>query len=86
MAATIVKCALDFFSKQSKRNTAVYNLSKREMEVLTELVNGLSQKMIAAKLFISVHTVNNHISRIYEKLHVHSVSEAVATAIQKNIV
>ncbi|RAJ93240.1 LuxR family two component transcriptional regulator [Larkinella arboricola] len=86
MTASIARRVLEYFSKRSKRNTETYDLSKREIEVLTELVNGLSQKMIAAKLFISVHTVNNHISRIYEKLHVHSVSEAVVTAIQKNII
>lgn len=86
MTASIARRVLDFFSKRTKRNTETYDLSKREIEVLTELVNGLSQKMIAAKLFISVYTVNNHIRHIYEKLHVHSVSEAVAKAIQKNII
>ena len=86
MTASIARRVLDYFSKRAKRNTESFDLSKREIEVLTELVNGLSQKMIAAKLFISVHTVNNHIKHIYEKLHVHSVSEAVATAIQKNII
>ena len=86
MTASIAKRVLDFFNKRSKRNTETFDLSKREIEVLTELVNGLSHKMIAAKLFISVFTVNNHIKNIYEKLHVHSVSEAVVTAIQKNII
>lgn len=86
MTASVAKRVLNYFSQRPKQNTETFDLSKREIEVLTELVNGLSQKMIAAKLFISVHTVNNHISRIYEKLHVHSVSEAVVTAIQKKIV
>lgn len=56
------------------------------MEILDKLIKGLSHKMIAAELFISVFTVNNHIKKIYQKLHVHSVSEAVATAIQQNLV
>lgn len=86
MTATIAQRVLEFFRRQPKRNTETHDLSKREIEVLTELVNGLSHKMIAANLFISVFTVNNHIKNIYEKLHVHSVSEAVATAIQKKIV
>ncbi|WP_439585762.1 response regulator transcription factor [Dyadobacter bucti] len=86
MTGTVARRVLNYFSKRVKQNTETHDLSKREIEVLTELVNGLSQKMIAAKLFISVHTVNNHISRIYDKLHVHSVSEAVVRAIQKNIV
>lgn len=86
MTATIAQRVLKFFRQQPKRNIETFDLSKREIEVLTELVNGLSHKMIAARLFISVFTVNNHIKKIYEKLHVHNASEAVATAIQKNIV
>ena len=86
MTASVAKRVLAYFNQRAKRDTETFDLSKREIEVLTELVNGLSQKMIAAKLFISIHTVNNHISRIYEKLHVHNVAEAVATAIQKKIV
>lgn len=85
MTASIARRVLDFFSKRAGRHTETFDLSKREIEVLTELVNGSSQKMIAANLFISVYTVNNHIRHIYEKLHVHSVSEAVATAIQKTL-
>ena len=72
--------------RSTKKNGEQFDLSKREIDILTELVNGLSHKMIAAKLFISVFTVNNHIKSIYQKLHVHRVPEAVTTAIQKNIV
>jgi len=86
MSATIAQRVLKFFRQQPKRKTDTFDLSKREIEVLTELVNGLSHKMIAARLFISVFTVNNHIKKIYEKLHVHNASEAVAIAIQRNIV
>lgn len=84
---TIAKRVLTYFNKSSSRgNKETFDLSKREIDILTELVNGLSHKMIAGKLTISVFTVNNHIKNIYQKLQVHSVSEAVATAIQKNIV
>ncbi|HUR30377.1 MAG TPA: response regulator transcription factor [Saprospiraceae bacterium] len=63
-----------------------FNLSEREKEVLSCLVNGMSYKMIAGACFISVDTVRGHIRNIYEKLHVHSKSEAVAMAIKKKIV
>lgn len=87
MTPTIATRVLNYFSKKPVRNKKeLFDLSKREIDILTELVKGLSHKMIAAKLFISVFTVNNHIKNIYQKLQVHSVSEAVATAIQKNIV
>lgn len=63
-----------------------FNLSEREKEILACLVNGMSYKLIASHCFISVDTVRNHIRHIYEKLHVHSKSEAVAKAIKRNIV
>lgn len=46
----------------------------------------MSYKLIANACFISVDTVRGHIRKIYEKLHVHSKSEAVAAAIKKRIV
>ncbi|MGB3868659.1 MAG: response regulator transcription factor [Flavobacteriales bacterium] len=57
-------------------------LSPREMEVLQELVAGLSYKMIAEKLNISFETVRSHIKHVYEKLHVHNNAEAVAKTLK----
>lgn len=62
-----------------------YHLSTREKEVLSLLVDGLSYKMIAAKLSITYDTVRAHMKKIYEKLHVASMTEAVAKAITQNI-
>jgi DNA-binding NarL/FixJ family response regulator len=83
----VARRILNFFSEQTaiKTNDA-FNLSARETEVLNFLVKGYSQKMIAAELNISRFTVNNHLAKIYEKLHVHNASEAVATAINRKIV
>lgn len=67
-------------------NTPDYHLTPREKEVLTCLVNGLSYKMIGAKLFISYETVRSHVKNIYEKLHVASLTEVVAKAINQRIV
>ncbi|HEY0751295.1 MAG TPA: response regulator transcription factor [Chitinophagaceae bacterium] len=63
-----------------------YHLTAREKEVLTCLVNGLSYKMIAADLNISYETVRSHVKKIYEKLHVASLTEVVAKAINQRIV
>lgn len=63
-----------------------YKLTPREKEVLGEIVNGLSYKMIADRLNISYETVRSHIKKIYEKLHVASLTEAVAKAIHQRIV
>ena len=61
-------------------------LTDREKEVLACLVKGMSYKLIAQDCFISVDTVRSHIKNIYEKLQVHSKSEAVIKAIRRNIV
>ena len=87
MTPTIARRVLKLFQKQSRKSDKEsFDLSTREIEILSCLVKGQSHKMIAAELHISIFTVNNHIKKIYQKLHVHSVSEAVVTAIQKNIV
>jgi DNA-binding NarL/FixJ family response regulator len=63
-----------------------YSLTNKEKEVLSLLADGNSYKMVAAKLDISYSTVNSHIKNIYEKLHVHSLGEAVSVALKNKIV
>ncbi len=63
-----------------------YHLTSREKEVLACIVNGLSHKMIADHLFISYETVRSHVKKIYEKLHVASLTEAVHKALKERIV
>ncbi len=62
------------------------SLSAREIEVLSGLVDGLTYKMIAQKYFISVDTVRSYIRSVYEKLEVHSRSEAIVRAINDRLV
>ncbi|MBL7945204.1 MAG: response regulator transcription factor [Flavobacteriales bacterium] len=61
-------------------------LSEREKQVLALLVKGHSYKMVAVDLGLSYHTVDSHIRRIYEKLHVRSSTEAVSKALNNRIV
>ena len=61
-------------------------LSPREREVLTCLVDGLSYKQVAHELEISLDTVRTHIRRLYGKLRVHSVAEAVSRALREGLV
>jgi DNA-binding NarL/FixJ family response regulator len=63
---------------------AAEELSKRENEVLAFLAQGYLYKEIAAAMNISHQTVNTYIRRIYEKLHVHSRSQAVALVANRN--
>lgn len=86
MTASVATQVLNMFAKldNSYANTD-YNLSDREKQVLQLLVNGYSYKMIAAEMFIAIDTVRSHIKKIYEKLHVNSKSEAVATAFKNKL-
>ncbi len=62
------------------------NLSRKEVSILQCLVKGYSYKMIAAELKISIDTVRFYIKKIYEKLHVHSATEAVSKAIKGKLI
>lgn len=64
------------FNNQNK-STIDYNLTEREFEILQLISNGLSYKLIADKLFLSVKTVGKHIENIYTKLHVNNKVDAV---------
>lgn len=70
----IAQKVLDYF----KPKTIKSPLSVKELEVLELLSDGLSYKMIADKLGVSYNTVNTHTKRIYEKLHISSLGEAIS--------
>jgi DNA-binding NarL/FixJ family response regulator len=55
----------------------VLDLTSREIEILDHLSQGMSYKMVAAQLHLSIDTIRSHIKKIYEKLHVHSATEAI---------
>lgn len=60
-------------------------LSKREREVLGLVAEGLNNRAIAARLFISENTVKNHVRNIHEKLGVHTRMEAVVRAVREGM-
>ncbi len=59
----------------------ISTLTPRQNEILDALVEGLSYKMIADRMSISLHTTNDHIKAIYKKLHVNSKGEAINVAL-----
>lgn len=83
MSAIVARRVLESFH-QTQPNK--YQLSAREKEILGWMVEGYSNKMIAAECFISFETVRVHIRNIYTKLHVNCGREAVAKALKERIV
>jgi DNA-binding NarL/FixJ family response regulator len=63
-----------------------WDLTEREMDVLRGLVLGHAYKEVAGNLNVSLDTVRSHVRSIYQKMQVHSVSQAVARAIRAGIV
>jgi DNA-binding NarL/FixJ family response regulator len=74
MNPAIAQKVLDYFIPKQIQNP----LSPKETQVLALLAEGLSYKMVADKLGMSYATVNTHAKRIYEKLHISSLGEAIA--------
>lgn len=85
MTPSVALRVMKYFN-QSKAPGNDYSLTSKEKEVLTLLADGNSYKMVAGKLGITYSTVNTHIKNIYEKLHVHSLGEAVSLALKNKIV
>ena len=91
MSPIIAMKTLQILRKQEINNISIgeiettesFNLSKREVEILEKITEGLNYNQIADQLFISSKTARKHIENIYQKLHVHTKMEAVAVA-QKN--
>jgi DNA-binding NarL/FixJ family response regulator len=89
MSSQIARKVVNFFQNNKQlehHDESETNLTPREKEVLSGLVEGHSIKAIADSLHISVETVRFHFRNIYKKLHVHSQSEAVVKAIKEGLV
>lgn len=86
MTGSIAAKVLTLFQTKFEPAKSDLGLSVREKEVLQKLVQGKSYKMIAGDLDITYVTVRFHMKNIYEKLHVRSMTEAVAKAIQERLV
>ena len=83
MSPRIARKALQLLSQGKPQKTKAETvLSVREMDILKGLVEGLDYKGVAEKLFISPHTVRTHITKIYQKLHVSSKTQAVMLAVK----
>jgi DNA-binding NarL/FixJ family response regulator len=86
LSPSIARIILDHLAQNSSGTIEKYDLTRREREILDGLVKGYSYHKIATSLNIGFETVKKHIRNIYEKLHVHNQTEAVAKALKNRIV
>ena len=68
-----------------RSGTRHLDLTERESEVLALLADGLTNAAIAERLFVSVHTVRNHIANLSTKLGAHSKLEALSIAVREGL-
>lgn len=85
MSPTIARLVVASMQPKASQEN-IYLLTPKEKDVLTSLSKGNSYKLIASDCHISIETVRSHIKKIYEKLHVHSQTEAVSKAINEKLV
>ncbi len=78
MSGRIARMMVEHFRNLKRSAPELENLSKREQEVLELLAKGYRYKEIADALAVGFDTVRSHLRSIYDKLHVHSRTEAVA--------
>ncbi len=81
MSPQIASKVVQYFHAKSRRPKESI-LSAKEKEVVDWLVDGLSYKMVADKMNISVETIRSHIKNIYKKLHVHSKGELISKSLR----
>ncbi len=73
-------------AKQPHGYSQAYNITKRELEVLELICEGLTSKEVGNKLFISARTVESHKENLMQKLDVNSSSKLVAKALKNQLV
>jgi DNA-binding NarL/FixJ family response regulator len=86
MSPEVARRVLRLFREFTPPVQASYRLTPQELELLKLLVDGHHKKTAAAALGISVNTVSFHLKHIYEKLQVHSKTEAVAKALRERLI
>src|SRR5207253_10430866 len=86
MAQSVADHMLEMLAGSGRSKERYDGLTRREIEILRLLAQGLANKQIAYRLKISDKTVRNHISNFYEKLGVGDRSQAVLYAVRKGLV
>jgi DNA-binding NarL/FixJ family response regulator len=86
MSPQIARKVIEYFGQQNNKKKEVESpLSAKEKEIVVGLVDGLSYKLIADRMSISIETVRFHIKNIYRKLHVHGKAEVISKSLKGEI-
>ena len=86
MSPEVARRVVQLFQKFRPPDSSDHHLSATEMRLLRLLAEGHHYKTAAAEMEISINTVSYHLRSIYQKLHVHSKSEAVAKALRDRLI
>jgi len=86
MSPEVARRVVRLFREFRPAKEATYHLTPQENELLKLLADGHHKKTAAHEMGISVNTISFHLKHIYEKLQVHSKSEAVAKALRERLV
>jgi DNA-binding NarL/FixJ family response regulator len=86
MAGAVANRVLNMLTGASTPKEYYDGLTPRELEILRLLAAGAANKEVAHKLQISEKTVRNHISKMYEKLHIYDRAHAVLYAVRKGLI
>ena len=86
MSPTIASRVIRLFREFQPSEGVEYRLTPQETQLLKLLVEGHHKKTAAREMNISIHTVSFHLKNIYEKLQVHSKTEAVSKALRERVV
>lgn len=86
MSPEVARRVINLFQKIRPPKAADYALTPHEIRLLKLIVEGHSYKSASVVLGVTVHTISFHMRNIYDKLQVHSKSEAVAKALTQRLV
>ncbi len=86
MSPEVARRVVGLFRQFRPPQGAAHQLTAQELRLLALLGEGHQYKTAAAELGITINTVSSHMRHIYEKLHVHSKSEAVAKALRQGLI
>lgn len=84
MSPQIARKVIEHFNPNARKKEESI-LSLKEKEIVVGLVDGLSYKLIADRMNISIETVRFHIKNIYRKLHVHGKAEVISKSLRGEI-